>query len=105
MDEDGANLYMKSEASESFDFAAFNVGDYFGAVDEKIVSENISKVLYPNDEQTPGKRLRLEQQHFLTNCSLRDLLRIHENSGSPLDKSYEKHACQLNGTHPALAIL
>ena len=95
----------KSEAPESFDFAAFNVGDYFGAVDEKILSENLSKVLYPNDEQHSGKRLRLEQQYFFVSCSLRDMIRIHERSGRGLDRFHEKYACQLNDTHPAIAVL
>lgn len=54
----------KAEACESFNFKAFNVGDYYGAVQEKISSENITKVLYPNDEPLVGKRLRLEQQYF-----------------------------------------
>lgn len=62
----------KAEAAESFDFEAFNVGDYYGAVDEKIVSETISKVLYPNDEPEAGKRLRLAQQYFFVSCSLQD---------------------------------
>jgi len=95
----------KSEATESFDFSAFNVGDYFGAVDEKVVSENLSKVLYPNDEQHSGKQLRLEQQYFFVSCSLRDMLRIHERSGRPLDQFHLKYACQLNDTHPAVAVL
>lgn len=55
----------KAEAPESFDFQAFNVGDYYRAVDSKVVSENITKVLYPNDEPVAGKQLRLEQQFFL----------------------------------------
>ncbi|MCK5208510.1 MAG: glycogen/starch/alpha-glucan phosphorylase, partial [Cyclobacteriaceae bacterium] len=54
----------KAEACESFDFQSFNKGDYYGAVNDKVVSENISKVLYPNDEQLSGKELRLEQQYF-----------------------------------------
>ncbi|MCG6967974.1 MAG: glycogen/starch/alpha-glucan phosphorylase [Chromatiaceae bacterium] len=95
----------KSEAPESFDFAAFNVGDYFGAVDQKVMSENLSKVLYPNDEQHAGKRLRLEQQYFLVSCALRDMIRIHQRSGIGLDKFHEKYACQLNDTHPAIAVL
>ncbi|MGD2117336.1 MAG: glycogen/starch/alpha-glucan phosphorylase [Chromatiales bacterium] len=94
----------KSEAPESFDFAAFNVGDYYGAVDEKIMSENLSKVLYPNDEQHSGKRLRLMQQYFFVSCSLRDMIRIHSNSGRGLDSFHEKYACQLNDTHPAIAV-
>ena len=67
----------KAEAAESFDFEAFNVGDYYGAVDEKIASETISKVLYPNDEPEAGKRLRLAQQYFFVSCSLQDMIRLH----------------------------
>ena len=55
---------------------AFNRGDYYGAVNRKVASENISKVLYPNDEQLQGKELRLEQQYFFVSCSLQDMLRI-----------------------------
>jgi glycogen phosphorylase len=62
----------KAEAAESFDFEAFNVGDYYGAVDEKIVSETISKVLYPKDEPEAGKRLRPAQQCFFVSCSMQD---------------------------------
>jgi len=95
----------KSEATESFDFSAFNIGDYFGAVDEKVVSENLTKILYPNDDQNAGKRLRLEQQYFFVSCSLRDMIRIHERSGKPLEAFHEKYACQLNDTHPAIGVL
>ena len=65
-----------AEAVESFDFEAFNVGDYYGAVQEKMVSETITKVLYPNDEPAAGKRLRLAQQYFFVSCSLQDMLNI-----------------------------
>jgi starch phosphorylase len=95
----------KSEATESFDFFAFNAGDYFGAVDEKVVSENLSKVLYPNDEGHSGKRLRLEQQYFFVSCALRDMIRIQERGGKGLEHFHEKFACQLNDTHPSVAIL
>ncbi len=54
----------KAEAPESFDFGTFNRGDYYGAVHQKVGSENLTKVLYPNDEQVRGKELRLEQQYF-----------------------------------------
>jgi starch phosphorylase len=67
----------KAEATESFDFAAFNHGDYDRAVEAKVASETITKVLYPNDEAHQGKVLRLKQQFFFTTCSLRDMLRIH----------------------------
>ena len=66
----------RAEAPESFDFAVFNSGDYYGAVNQKVTSENLSKVLYPNDEQLRGKELRLEQQYFFVSCSLQDMFRI-----------------------------
>jgi starch phosphorylase len=61
---------------ESFDFQAFNVGDYYGAVHAKIEAETISKVLYPNDEPEAGKELRLKQQYFFVSCSLQDMIRL-----------------------------
>ena len=94
----------KAEACESFDFQSFNKGDYFGAVDEKIVSENISKVLYPNDEQIKGKQLRLEQQYFFVSCSLQDVIRIHLSKNKNLDNLHENFALQMNDTHPSIAI-
>jgi len=94
----------KSEAVESFDFQAFNVGDYYKAVDEKIVSETISKVLYPNDEPDIGKHLRLGQQYFFVSCSLQDMVKIHLMRGKSLDSFHESFAVQLNDTHPAIAV-
>ncbi|NJL37246.1 MAG: glycogen/starch/alpha-glucan phosphorylase [Leptolyngbyaceae cyanobacterium SM1_4_3] len=94
----------KAEAPESFDFQAFNKGDYYGAVDEKMSSENITKVLYPNDEQIQGKQLRLIQQFFFVSCSLQDIIRIHLQSGKTLETLHEKFALQLNDTHPAIAV-
>ena len=67
----------KAEAVESFDFQAFNKGDYYEAVEEKLLSENLAKVLYPNDEGLEGKKLRLEQQYFFCSCALQDMIRIH----------------------------
>ncbi len=93
-----------AEASESFDFQAFNQGDYFGAVMRKVRSENISKVLYPNDEADSGKRLRLIQQFFFVTCSLQDMLRIFKTTGKPLKKFSEKFVVQLNDTHPTVAV-
>jgi glycogen phosphorylase len=93
-----------AHAVESFDFEAFNVGDYYGAVDEKIISETISKVLYPNDEPAIGKVLRLAQQYFFVSCSLQDLIRFHLLSGNTLDTFHEWNAIQLNDTHPAIAV-
>jgi starch phosphorylase len=94
----------KAEAVESFDFAAFNHGDYYRAVEDKMNSENITKVLYPNDEVLQGKNLRLRQQFFFVTCSLQDMLRIHLLLKRPLDKFHEKWAVQLNDTHPAIAV-
>ncbi|BAU41869.1 glycogen/starch/alpha-glucan phosphorylase [Leptolyngbya sp. O-77] len=93
-----------AEATESFDFGAFNSGDYFGAVHQKSNSENISKVLYPNDEQYQGKVLRLEQQMFFVSCSLQDMIRILQVQKMPLEQFSEKFSVQLNDTHPAIAV-
>ncbi len=94
----------KAEAPESFDFAVFNRGDYYGAVNQKVTSENLSKVLYPNDEAVKGKELRLEQQYFFVCCSLQDMLRILHVQKIPVDRFCEKFAVQLNDTHPAIAV-
>src|SRR5262252_4691270 len=94
----------KAEAVESFDFAAFNHGDYYRAVADKVQSENIAKVLYPNDEVIQGKTLRLQQQYFFVSCSLQDMIRIHRGLNRPLETFHEKWAVQLNDTHPAIAV-
>jgi starch phosphorylase len=94
----------RAEAPESFDFSVFNRGDYWGAVNQKITSENITKVLYPNDEQVKGKELRLEQQYFFVACSLQDMLRITRVQKIPPEHFHEKFAVQLNDTHPSIAV-
>ncbi|MFO7557170.1 MAG: glycogen/starch/alpha-glucan phosphorylase [Desulfobacterales bacterium] len=94
----------KAEAVESFDFQEFNVGDYYGAVGEKVVSETVTKVLYPNDEPEVGKKLRLAQQYFFVSCSLQDMLRIHLLMGGRPETFHEKIAIQLNDTHPSIAV-
>ncbi|HAA01868.1 MAG TPA: glycogen phosphorylase, partial [Syntrophobacteraceae bacterium] len=91
----------KAEAVESFEFEAFNVGDYYKAVDQKISSENITKVLYPNDEPIQGKQLRLEQQYFFVSCSLQDMVRLYKLFGGGLGQFASHFAIQLNDTHPA----
>jgi glycogen phosphorylase len=93
-----------SQAPESFDFSTFNRGDHHGAVIRKVASENISKVLYPNDEQLQGKELRLEQQYFFVSCSLQDMFRILRTQRLPVERFPEKFAVQLNDTHPAIAV-
>lgn len=94
----------KSEATESFDFQTFNMGNYYGAVYEKIFSENITKVLYPNDEPLVGKELRLQQQYFFVSCSLQDMIRIHLQTQNTLETFANKYTIQLNDTHPAIGV-
>ena len=93
-----------AEAHTSFDFEDFNTGDYYGAVEDKIKAETITKVLYPNDEQFQGKQLRLEQQFFFVSCSLQDMIRIHLQLNESLDNLFDDFAAQLNDTHPAVAV-
>jgi starch phosphorylase len=103
---DNANFLRlwQAVAHESLDLNAFHVGDYVGAVQEKIVSENITKVLYPNDQPEAGKILRLEQEYFFVSCSLQDMIRIYLQRQSDLTRFHEKYAIQLNDTHPAIAV-
>jgi glycogen phosphorylase len=94
-----------ARAVESFALEAFNTGDFYRAVDEEVISETVSKVLYPNDEPEAGKRLRLLQQYFFVTCSLQDILRIHtERAGLPLSALPQKWAIQLNDTHPSIGV-
>jgi starch phosphorylase len=95
---------FSSEAPEVFDFQAFNYGDYYGAVEDQVAAENLTKVLYPNDEPIAGKQLRLEQQYFFVSCALQDMIRIFRQSGRPLAEFAAKYAVQLNDTHPSVAI-
>ena len=101
-----ANLLRlwSAQASESFDFQDFNVGNYMGAVQEKMDSENITKVLYPNDEHEQGKRLRLQQQYFFVSCSLQDMIAIQLQFGGSLDNFHKRFAGQMNDTHPSIAV-
>ena len=94
----------RADATESFDFYAFNIGDYYGAVEEKVASETLSKVLYPNDGTDEGRRLRLKQQHFFVSCSLQDMIRSLDMRGLPIQEFPEHWAIQLNDTHPAIAV-
>ncbi|MGO9339537.1 MAG: glycogen/starch/alpha-glucan phosphorylase [Terracidiphilus sp.] len=92
-----------AQAVESFDFETFNHGDFFGAVSEKVASENISKILYPNDEGIQGKELRLAQQYFFVSCSLQHILGIQTSQNRPLAELHRNFAIQMNDTHPAIA--
>lgn len=94
----------RARATEEFDFQLFDVGDYVKAVEQKIYSENISKVLYPNDETFQGKRLRLQQQYFFVACSLHDIVRRFHIKNDDWDLFPQKVVIQLNDTHPVIAI-
>ena len=91
-------------AAEEFDLDAFQVGEYWRAVDAKIRSENLTKVLYPNDSSPAGKQLRLEQQYFFVSCALQDCIRLLLHGGATVRQFDEIFAIQLNDTHPTLAI-
>jgi len=96
-------LWM-AEAVESFDFQNFNVGNYYAAVEAKMKSETITKVLYPNNDPEIGKKLRLVQEYFFVSCSLQDMIRISGMYGEPV-AYFDKHfAAQLNDTHPSIAV-
>jgi len=92
-----------ARAPEEFDLAAFQAGDYRRATDAKVQSENIAKVLYPNDVTPAGKQLRLQQQLFFVSCSLQDMIRLLLQRGKIRDFA-DKFAIQLNDTHPSLAV-
>ena len=84
---------------------AFNAGDYYRAVEDQVVSENVTKVLYPNDEPEVGKQLRLLQQYFFVSCSLQDILHLLEDfAGVTAEQLPERVAVQLNDTHPSIAV-
>jgi starch phosphorylase len=93
-----------AQAVESFDFEIFNHGDFQGAVADKVSSENISKILYPNDEGIQGKQLRLAQQFFFVSCSLQHIIKIQLTEHRPLVELHRKFAIQMNDTHPAIAV-
>ncbi len=93
-----------ASAAEDFDLDAFQVGEYWRAVDAKIRSENLTKVLYPNDSSPAGKQLRLEQQYFFVSCSLQDAIRLLQIGGASVRELADVLAIQLNDTHPALAV-
>ena len=93
-----------ARASHDFDMQIFNDGDYFKAVEQKISSETISKVLYPSDSVVAGRELRLMQEYFLVACAIRDIVRRYELHHATMRDLVDKIAIQLNDTHPALAV-
>ena len=93
-----------AKALDDFDLADFDKGSYVEAVEQKVLAENLTKVLYPNDNTTQGKELRLRQQYFFVACSLRDILRRFRQSNDSWDALPDKVFIQLNDTHPTLVI-
>ncbi len=93
-----------ARALDEFDLADFNQGSYVEAVENKVLAENLTKVLYPNDNTMAGKELRLKQQYFFVACSLRDILRRFRQSNDNWDLLPQKAFIHLNETHPALVI-
>ena len=91
-------------ADNEFDLENFNRGSYVEAVQKKVLAENLTKVLYPNDNVLAGKELRLRQQYFFVACSLHDIFRRFKRANSDWRQFPEKAFLQLNETHPALAI-
>lgn len=94
----------KADAAESFDFEAFKTGDYFGAVNEKIASESISKILYPEDEPYAGKQLRLAQQYFFVSCALQDMIRLHLLRWRPIHTFADSFSIHLNDASSTIAV-
>ncbi|WP_039168449.1 glycogen/starch/alpha-glucan phosphorylase [Gallibacterium anatis] len=105
-DNDVANTLRlwSAQSSDAFSLNDFNRGDYFAAMEKQNFSENVSRVLYPDDSTTAGRELRLRQEHFLTSASIQDILRRHLDIFDNLDNLAEKVAIHLNDTHPVLAI-
>ena len=94
-----------ARASKDFDLDYFQHGDYLKAVEEKNLSENISKVLYPSGNIFQGQELRLKQQYFFVSCSIQDIVRRYLVNHDTFDEFPEKVAIQMNDTHPSLAIV
>jgi glycogen phosphorylase len=94
----------QAKSTRGFDFSYFNHGDYIRAIEEASLTENISRVLYPNDNFFLGQELRLKQEYFLVSATLQDILRRYSKGHTQLDALPTKVAIQLNDTHPALAI-
>ena len=95
---------FSARSSRDFDIQIFNTGDYMKAVEQKIASETISKVLYPSDAVPPGQELRLVQEYFLVACAMRDVVARYRRDHETLDAFASKAAVHLNDTHPALAV-
>ena len=95
---------FSARASQEFDMTIFNEGDYLKAVQDKVQSETISKVLYPSESVAAGRELRLVQEYFLVACAVRDLVRTYLQDNAGFDRFADRVAIQLNDTHPSLTI-
>ncbi|HZH27182.1 MAG TPA: glycogen/starch/alpha-glucan phosphorylase [Azospirillaceae bacterium] len=93
-----------ARATNDFHFGHFNDGDYMKAVEQKVLTENLSRVLYPNDATDAGRELRFKQEYFFVSASIQDILRRFERDHKNYDLLPDKVAIQLNDTHPALGI-
>jgi starch phosphorylase len=96
---------FSARASNEMDMSIFNAGDYISAVHQKVMSETISKVLYPSEAVVAGRELRLVQEYFLVACAVRDIVRRYQRDHKTFDAFPDKAAIQLNDTHPTLAIV
>ena len=99
-----SKLRLWQAKAPSFDMSSFNAGNYNTAISHSASAELISKILYPNDNHTEGKILRLRQQYFFSAASIADILQNHLNQYGTLDNLADKVAIQLNDTHPTVAI-
>jgi starch phosphorylase len=93
-----------AKASQEVDMRIFNEGDYVQAVQQKVLSETISKILYPSESPAAGRELRLIQEYFLSACAVRDIVRRYRQKHETFDAFPDKVAIQLNDTHPTLAV-
>jgi starch phosphorylase len=100
----GTLRLWSARATRDFNLQLFNAGDFRRAVEQKIDSESISKVLYPNDSTDAGKLLRLQQQYFFVACSIADVIRRYKSRHSTFDDLPQRIAIQLNDTHPSIAV-
>lgn len=100
----GTLRLWQAEAVKEFDFDTFNRQNYLEASKEKIYAEDISRVLYPNDDTDEGKKLRLKQQYFFSSASLTDILKKHKANFGTLDNLADCVSIQLNDTHPVISI-
>lgn len=93
-----------AKAAEDFDLDDFNRGEYLEAVSNKVRAENLTKVLYPNDNMLVGKELRLRQEFFFVSCTIQDILRRFRSDGNAWETFPDKVFLQLNDTHPSLVV-